>query len=136
MIDSNISGQLKEAANKSANDLVNSYVDNEDLILENITQIKGIKSEFYCDDLQKAIEVSKFLNIYSDFTSVFMLPNRNEEHLIHYYPPEDRRFIKRSISFPEKYLNGYIPQASDIIPAYTTYTDINTKKYQMTLHLS
>ncbi|MBB5645912.1 hypothetical protein [Pedobacter cryoconitis] len=134
MIDKSLIEYLKEASNVSATELINAYVENEEKILGNINVIKGIKSEFYCDNLQKASEVSKFLSIYADFTSVFMLPNNKDEHLMHYYPPEDYRFIKRNITFPANFLNGHIPEPHDIIPAYTTYSDDNTRNLMTELH--
>ncbi|MEJ7780293.1 MAG: hypothetical protein WKF68_11965 [Daejeonella sp.] len=128
MITKSIIENLKEASNISATELINAYVEHEETILTDINSIKGIKSEFYCDNLEKASETSKFLSIYADFTSVFMLPNATEKHLMHYYPPEDPRFIKRDITFPAHFLNGYVPKPQDILPAYTTHTDTNTKK--------
>lgn len=133
MINKSLVEKLKEAANRSATELVNVYVDNEDEILGNINQNLGIKSEFFCDSIEKASETSKFLSIYSDFTSVFMLPNGKDEHLMHYYPREDRRFIKRNITFPSHYLNSHLPKPQDILPAYTTYTDENIRKLISTL---
>ena len=128
MITKSVIEHLKEASNISATELINTYVEHEETILSDINSIKGIKSEFYCDNFQKAAETSKFLSIYADFTSVFMLPNGRDEHLMHYYPPEDHRFIRREVSFPAHFLNGHIPKPQDILPAYTTHSDENTKK--------
>lgn len=128
MIPLDIIKQLKESSIVSATELINTYVDREEGILQGIHKIQGIKSEFYCDSITKALETSKFLSIYSDFTSLFMLPDKSEEHLIHYYPPEDHRFIKRNITFPAELLNGHIPKSHDLLPAYTTPTDQATRK--------
>lgn len=128
IINQTIIEALKDAANQSATEFINTYVENENEILKGINSNNGIKSEFYCDNWIKAAETSKFLSIYSDFTSIFMLPNKTDEHLMHYYTHEDHRFIKRNISFPAHYLNGHIPKPQDILPAYTTHTDENTRK--------
>ncbi|ETZ20191.1 hypothetical protein [Pedobacter sp. V48] len=127
MIEKVIVQNLKESSMISATELINTYVDQEEGILNGIGRIQGIKSEFYCDHISKALETSKFLSIYSDFTSLFMLPNRTDEHLIHYYPPEDHRFIKRNITFPPGILNGHVPKPHDLLPAYTTHTDNATR---------
>lgn len=119
---------LRASCHAGANELLNAYVDNEQAILTGLVDIRGIKSEFYCKDLKEAANTAKFLSIYSDFISVFMLPNNRDEHLIHYYPPEDHRFIKRNITFPAELLSGHIPKPQDIIPGYTTHADAAIKE--------
>lgn len=126
-MDHNLYNSLKESSLRSTTDFVNTYASNEDNIIASIESFEGIKSEFYCQDFYNEINTLKFLSIYSDFTSVFMLPHKVNEHVFHYYPPENPLFINRNITFPLELLKGFVPKPIDIRPGYTTQNDFDTK---------
>jgi hypothetical protein len=119
--------QIKESSLRSATDFVNTYAKNEDTIVNDFNEFEGIKAEFYCQDFFSAIDTTKFLSIYSDITSIFMLPHQVKDHLIHYYSPEDPLFIQRHVTFPTEVLKGFVPQPHQILTAYTTQNDIDIK---------
>lgn len=123
MIDQSILQQLKESSLKSGTDLINSYVDNEDQIVQKIANFKGLKSEFYCKEPSNAIETIKFLSIYSDFSSIFMMPNNTDEYSLHYYPPGDKRFRTRKVIFPKSVVGDFVPDSKSIIAAYMTHNN-------------
>lgn len=118
---------LRESSSQSVTDFINSYLDHEKEILNDINTFHGIKSELYVQDINSVIDISKYLSIYADLTSVFLMPDKVKTHIIHYYDPGDPHFINRKITFPLEELDGMIPKMHELLPAYTTQNEIDFK---------
>ncbi|SEM57515.1 hypothetical protein SAMN05216436_105221 [bacterium A37T11] len=115
--------QLITSEKLSLSAYVNAYVDSEDSLVHSIAGFQGIKAEFFCKSVHSESDIIKFLAVYSDLFSVFMLPNNTDEYKIHYYPPEDKRTITRTLTFDTSLFNNAIPEPSQFFPSYGTHSE-------------
>lgn len=132
-MDLDLINKLKNSGLQSATDFINLYALNEDTIVRDMVNFSGIKSELYCRDFYQNIDTLKFLSLYSDFTSVFMMPGETQEHLIHYYDPEDPLWVDRQVIFPVEVLDGRKPEPYELLPGYTTQIDSKVREVSQKL---
>src|SRR5665213_2603909 len=127
-MDSILIDKLRNAGSESSNAFINVYAQNEDTIVQQVSSFSGIKSELYCQDLYNDLDIIKFLSLYSDFTSLFMLPGKTENHLLHFWEPGDAMWKDRQVTFPVEVLDGKVPEAYQLLPGYTTHPDNGIKE--------
>lgn len=106
---------------------MHTYLDKEEELLNLLSSFAGIKSEFYCNETYNLNQVSKFLSIYSDITSIFTAPSINSDYHIRHFQDDHPRNITRQITIPESLIQSNLNKGFPILPCYLYKNDADTQ---------
>lgn len=123
-----IANEIRESALNNSDAYLDTYLKHEQELIGKISAFNGIKSEFYCFEVESLHGIAKFLSIFSDFTSVFTLPSSKEDYKVRSFSDNHPLNIDRHITVTGTLAQSSLTQGFPIIPGYLFKNDEDTKK--------
>lgn len=124
-----INKQLRKSALESSNNFVNSYLQYEDQIINELKKQTGIKSELFLNEVDNEFEeMIRFSSLFSDLTIINNTPSSIKDTHITINRPESKYFQDIEVTFPAAEFKIFPPEAFELTPCYIHRSDEEVKK--------
>lgn len=114
---SKINKKIKESSSDT-NDFLNTYVKNEDPLLNLLSKYDGTVSEIYLKELDDLSTSLKFSILFSDLTIVNNAPSGINDYQASYWLPGEEGWIDRKLTIPSDLINELGTDPSNFLPCY------------------
>ena len=124
-----INKKLLKAGKKSAEKFIDTYLENEDRVIELLKKVNGTRSEIYLTEVDdKLNDLVKFSSIFSDLTFLNTTDSAINEYHVKCFTSESKYARERQLIIPPKFVNEIGTDVKRFLPCYIYRNDTEVKK--------